>query len=148
MIISLSVSIKEILYQGRNSKWIGPAACPVCAHDRLWGHGFVLAHFDELNQGIWLKRWRCPSCGAVHRAKPEGYFKRFQACVAQIRDSLSRRLTTGFWPPGLSRGRQGHWLRGPKRHVVVFLGLPFHQRLLEGFDLLREMGRIPVSRSI
>jgi hypothetical protein len=148
MILNLLVSIKDILLQGRNFPWPRPECCHVCGHKTVWGHGFVLAFFDGLNEGIWLRRWRCPKCGCLYRMRPTGYFPRFQAPVVRIRDCLSQRIKTGFWPPGLSRGRQGHWLRALKRHVLGCLGIPFLDRLLEGFDHLVDMGRIPVKRAI
>jgi hypothetical protein len=148
MILRISVSIKEILEQGLDFKWPRPKRCPSCHHCRLWGHGFVLAYFDGLSEGIWLRRWRCPMCGGVHRMKPEGYFRRFQASAAKIRRCLCRRLITGFWPKGVSRSRQGHWLRSLKRNVAAYLGLSYLDRFMEGFDRLVKMGRIPVGRFI
>jgi hypothetical protein len=80
--------------------------------------------------------------------RPAGYFPRFQTPVHQIRQNLVCRLKTGRWPPSASRNRQGHWLRALLRNVTAFLGLTFKDRLLDGFDRLIQMGRIPVSRSV
>ena len=148
MILTLPVSLKDICRLGKNFPWPRPDKCPRCGHPRLWAHGFVLAFFDCISGGALLRRWRCPECGGVYRMKPCGYFPRFQARADKIRYSLSTRLTTGFWPPGLSRGRQGHWLRSLKRQAAAWLGIRFLDRLLEAFDLLMAQGRIPVSRSI
>ena len=148
MILYCPVSIKDIWLLGKKFLWPRPSKCPRCGHPGLWGHGFVLAFFDGISGGVLLRRWRCPKCGGVHRMKPCGYFRRFQASTEEIRHSLSTRLATGSWPPDLSRGRQGHWLRSLKRQAAACLGIRFLDRLLEAFDRLWGQGRIPVSRSI
>jgi hypothetical protein len=108
----------------------------------------VLAYFDGFDEGVFLKRYRCPGCGCVIRLRPDGYFSRFQASIDAIRFSLSYRLRHGRWPPELSRSRQGHWLRALKRKVLVYLGQCWEAGLLEAFDQLLVQGINPVSRSI
>ena len=148
MIISLPVSIKQIRSLGRSFPWPRPPCCPSCHHPTLWGHGFVPAYFDDLPEGILLRRLRCPCCGAVHRLKPAGYFRRFQASISSIRHALWHRLQGGRSPTCLCRVRVSHWLKGLKRQVAARLGLGFNNRLLEGFDLLAAMGIVAVGRSI
>mgnify|MGYP006302911897 CR=1 FL=1 len=148
MIISLPVSIKKIHRLGRDFPWPRPGSCPVCHSGRLWGHGFVLAYFDDLPEGLWLRRYRCPLCGSVHRLKPEGYFRRFQASVSTIRGAIERRLITGRWPPGVCRVRYAQWLKNLSRQVMARLGRWYMGRLLCGFDRLIRLGAIPVTRSL
>ena len=146
MILSLCVSIKEIVERGRDFPWPRPECCPRCRSDRVWGHGFAGSLFDGFLGQVLLKRWRCPDCRCVMKARPHGYFDRFQAPIATIRSSIACRLKTGRWPPGSSRSRQGHWLRSLHRKIQAHLGIQWIDRLVAGFDLLIEKGIIPVRR--
>ena len=147
MILAVCVSLNEILEKERDFPWPRPEGCPKCGGERIWFHGFVLAFFDGFTIGLWLRRFRCPDCKGVHRMRPSGYFKQFQASVASIHLSIVRRLETGRWPLGLSRSRQGHWLRALKEKALAFLGLDWLDRLVEAFERLIDMGEIPASRS-
>ena len=148
MIIYVSAMIKEIFSLGKRYPWPRPKQCPCCAGRRVWGHGFVLALFDGFDEGLWLRRFRCPLCGCVVRLRPEGYLSRFQASVESIRLSLSHRLEKGRWPPFLSRSRQGHWMRALRRKSEAYLGKLWRGGLMEAFDHLLCRARNPVSRSI
>jgi hypothetical protein len=148
MILSLCVSIKEIVECGRDFPWPRPESCPRCRSDRVWGHGFVGSLFDGFLGQIFLKRWRCPDCRCVMKARPDGYFNRYQAPIEKIRSSIAYRLRTGRWPPGTSRSRQGHWLRALRRNVKARLENQWIAGLIAGFDRLIEKGVIPVCRSI
>ncbi len=147
LILQVAVCVKMIFEMGKEFPWPRPQSCPRCK-GRVWGHGFVQACFDGFMNPLWLRRYRCPDCGMVMRLRPKGYWRRFQASAAVIRDRLSYRVRTGRWPPGLSRGRQSHWFRALKRRVLAYLGQSWTGRLMEGFDRLLEMRQIPVSRSI
>lgn len=94
-----------------------------------------------------LRRYRCPECGCVIRLKPKGYFKRFQAAMETIRAGIRHRLETNKWPPAISRGRWNHWFKALGRQAKAHLGHACCD-LLQAFDRLCELGRIPVSRSI
>lgn len=148
MILSLCVSIKEIVECGRDFPWPRPTSCPRCRGNRVWGHGFVGCLFDGFLEQVLMKRWRCPDCRCVMKARPEGYFTRFQARMEKIRSSIAYRLRAGRWPPGSSRSRQGHWLRALRRNVKARLEDRWTAGLIAGFDSLLEKGLIPVSRSI
>jgi hypothetical protein len=114
----------------------------------VWGHGYVGAFFDGLTDLLFLKRYRCPDCNCVIRYRPAGYFRRFQAPVKEIRSRIAHRLKKERWLPGLSRSRQGHWLRGLKKQTAAHLENTWSRGLLEAFDRLLDLGRTPVSRSI
>jgi len=148
LILFVAAKIKEIFREGKDYPWPRPEVCPRCEVSGVWGHGFVLALFDGLNEGLWLRRYRCPECGCVVRLRPEGYFSRFQASVDSIRLSLSYRLDRERWPPCVSRSRQGHWMRALRRKVEAYLGKSWGGGLIGGFDHLVSLGRNPVSRSI
>ena len=148
LIFLVGAKIKEIFALGRDYPWPRPELCPRCHERAVWGHGFVLAYFDGFDQGVLLRRYRCPGCGCVIRLRPEGYFSRFQASIATIRFALSHRLRRGRWPPHLSRSRQGHWLRALRRKAAAYLDQRWRQGLIAAFDRLVCCGIIPVSRSI
>jgi hypothetical protein len=148
MIIFVRACLKEIFDKQRAFAWPRPERCPLCQLSKLWGHGFVLAYFDGIAGGIYLRRYRCPECRCVVRLRPLGYFARIQAPIAVIRASIGQRLATGRWPSGSSRSRQGHWLRALIRNAVAFLGHAWKSRLLEAFAGLIGLGVIPVSRAM
>ena len=148
MILSVSDSIKKIVEWGRDFPWSRPDTCPRCRGNRVWGHGFTGAFFDGCIEQVVLRRWRCPDCRCVMRARPDGYFDRFQAPIEKIRSSIAFRFATGRWPPGTSRSRQGHWLRSLSRNVKAHLKDQWVTGLIAGFDRLIEKKIIPVCRSI
>jgi len=148
MILPVVVVLKEIYEKGRDYLWPRPQACPKCKEARLWGHGFVSACFDGFSSALLLRRYRCPHCGCVIRLKPEGYFRRFQSPIETIRSALRNFIEKKPPPSGISRTRDGHWLKALKRKATACLGDPFRHRLLDAFDRLMAMGKIPVSRSI
>jgi hypothetical protein len=101
-------------------------------------------------RGGLLRRYRCSGRRAVLRARPDGHFRRFQASIVPMRSSIAVRLETGRRqrePPG-SRSRRGHWLRALIKNVCGRFGMEWRNRLMEGFDELMEMGRIPVTRGV
>ena len=148
MIVFVLVSIKEIVAKGRDFAWPRPEVCPRCEGHRIWCHGFVTAFFDGFSEQVVLRRWRCPECRCVMRARPSGYLERLQASVETVRTCIAFRLETGRWPPGGSRSRQGHWLRSLTRKVSAYFGQAWSSRLLEGFDVLLHRGENPVCRRI
>lgn len=148
MIIAVAAQLKEIMDKAKQYPWPRPGQCPRCHRQRVWGHGFVEAWFDECHSSIYLRRYRCPECGCVIRLKPKGYFKRFQTCIEAIRRSIGQRLLTGGWSGQSSRSRCGHWLRSLRRKAKAYFGNGFGGDLLEAFDRLYRMGKVPVSRAI
>ena len=148
LIFFVAAKIKEIFSLGRRYPWPRPEHCPRCEGRRVWGHGYALAYFDGFEEGLWLRRYRCPECGCVMRLRPEGYLSRFQASLESIRLSLSHRLLRGRWPPCLSRSRQRHWMKALKRKVEAYLGKRWTRGLMVAFDHLLSLGKNPVSRSI
>jgi hypothetical protein len=147
MIFSVLVSIKEIVERGRDFPWPRPQMCPRCEGHRVWCHGFVTAFFDGFSEQVFLRRYRCPECRCVMRARPSGYFERVQASIETVRSSIAFRLEYGRWPGG-SRSRQGHWLRSLTRRVCALLGQGWSKRLVEGFDELMLIQENPVCRRI
>jgi hypothetical protein len=148
MILPVTVNLKEIEEKGRHYQWIRPELCLRCKESHLWGHGFVESWFDGYVHALLLRRYICPLCGCVIKLKPQGYFKRFQATIERIRFHIAKRLKTGKWPQGCSCSRCRNWLSALKRQTMAHLGIEWIRHLLQAFDRLTEMGKVPVSRSI
>jgi hypothetical protein len=72
---------------------------------------------------VWVKRWRCPDCGAVHTCRPRSHWRRFLAPISVILASLGAKLGRLRWPQGESRQRQQYWYHG---YLIqsCFHGLP------------------------
>jgi len=148
MVIFSAVKLKDLFEKEREYPWQKPANCPRCIGCRLWGHGFAEAIFDGYAQSLLLKRYRCPDCGCVIRLRPQGYFKRFQVQVATIRLSIALKSTSNQWLAGISRSRQGHWLRALRKRIEAYLTQTWAKGIVAGFDALLQLGQIPVSRAI
>jgi hypothetical protein len=141
MILPVVAVLKEIRERGREYLWPKPKICPCCKADRLWGHGLVLAYFDDVREGIFLRRYRCPHCGCVIRLKPTGFFKRFQSPIETIRSSVLRRFDKARSPTMVSRTREAHWVKALERKTKAYLGDSFGGGFREAFDRLCGMGR-------
>lgn len=148
MIIKVKIDIKEIFRQGKNFIWQRPSVCPCCKDPRLWGHGFVFSFFDGFDQGIYLKRYRCPYCKTVLKLKPYGYFKRFQANARQILASVINRVYCDRYLPGISWSRQHFWFTALKRNIAAYLPINWLKSVVAGFIELVGMGKTPVSSPI
>jgi hypothetical protein len=148
LILAVQACVKALAKLGRHFPWPRPEICPGCHEHPLWGHGFVLAYFDEVAEPVWLRRYRCPLCRLVIRMKPAGYWPRFHATIAVIRESLQRRMKDRRWLPHLSRSRQRHWLRGLRIQILIHFGTSWSGDFLEAFDLLSRRGIVAASRSV
>jgi hypothetical protein len=72
----------------------------------------VLRYFDGYEEGLWLKRYRCADCTAVHTVRPQSHYRGFWASIASILDSLFEKALHKRWCSALSRQRQQYWWRG------------------------------------
>jgi hypothetical protein len=108
----------------------------------------VPAYFSISNDILFLRRLRCPQCGAVHRLRPKTHWRRFQTPIEAIRQAIAHRVNTHRWRADLSREGQRQWWRRLRRLVKAVVGISFAGCLLAGFDAVRTRGFIPVSRSI
>ena len=112
LILYLSVNCSEISRVGRGFSWPRPSRCPRCRGSRLWGHGYVRRFFDGTVGALWMKRWRCPDCGAVHTMRPETHWRGFWAERTTILTSLEGKESGRRWLSNLGRERQQYWWRG------------------------------------
>jgi len=72
----------------------------------------VPRYFDEMVEPVWIKRWRCPECGAVHTLRPHTHWRRFWAALVLITLSLKAKIEGRRWRRDVSRQRQQYWWRG------------------------------------
>ena len=108
----MSASLAQIMSQGKLFPWTRPPRCPRCGCRKLWGHGYVGRYFDGFSEQIWMKRWRCVECGAVHTCRPATHWRRFLAPIAIILASLAAKLGGRPWLRDESRQRQQYWHQG------------------------------------
>lgn len=109
MIFYCTASAEDIQKEGKEFKWTRPV-CPKCG-SRVHGHGFVSRFFNAVAGCIFVRRWRCPSCGMVITCRPAEYWPRYHESISKIFESLIYRVTHRKWPPITGRQRGGHWIR-------------------------------------
>jgi hypothetical protein len=141
LILYLSVNLHEVSRAGKGFSWARPFGCPRCNGARLWGHGYVERYFEELDGPVWMKRWRCPECGAIHTARPLEYWRGFWASSSTILASLWTRVEKHRWLESLSRQRQEYWWRGLEISRVV-------AAMAEGLEELLDAGTIIATHSL
>ena len=61
---------------------------------------------------VFLKRYRCPDCRAVHTLRPRTHWRRFWASILVIVTSISRKLEGLKKETPPSRCRQQYWVSG------------------------------------
>jgi hypothetical protein len=93
-------------------------SCPGCGGPRLWGHGYVLRYFFGFINGLWMKRWRCPDCGAVHSCRPEAYLPGMQYPQEIQRMSLEAKLAGKIFLTSLPRQNQQYWWKAFQRQCL------------------------------
>jgi len=108
----------------------------------------VLAYFDMFQEGVWLKRYKCPVCGTIITIRPKGYFPRFQSPIKTIRKSVTLKESKNKWMEGISRSRQMHWIRALRRRIAAYWGNVCAYGLKGAFEYFARMGVAGVSRAI
>lgn len=146
MVLHVAADVNEIARLGKDFPWIKPAGCPRC-HQPLWWHGFTLAYFPPLVAAVFLRRLRCSCCKAVHRLKPDGYWRRFRTPIIEIQSCVEHRTVSGRWCSEQPRERQRQWWRRLRRLAAAVLGLAIAGDTMHSFQALFEKGFIPVSSS-
>ena len=109
LILHVRVDVKRLREDGKQYPWPRPRRCPRCG-GRLWGHGYVPRYFEDA-QPFWMKRWRCPECGAVHTARPRRFWPRFRYGIGTILKTLRTKIRNDRWQP-FSHQVQLYWWRG------------------------------------
>jgi hypothetical protein len=113
LILSFSVNVKLLFAEGIEFAWDKPGDCPKCGGCRLWGHGFVTRYFEGVDTTyLWVKRWRCPDCKAVHTARPKQFFGRFRYAITTILACLYEKIVRGKWMNCIPFQVQQYWYAG------------------------------------
>jgi transposase-like protein len=112
LILYNRLEIEKLQEFGKDFPWKKPEYCPVCKSKRLWGHGYVIRYFSKGQEGVYLKRWRCPECGAVHTVRPEGFLPRIMTPIKGIYNVLVNKLNGGTFFREFSRQSQQYWWKG------------------------------------
>lgn len=146
MVLPVAADVNEIARLGRNFPWVKPAFCP-CCQQPLWWHGFVLAYFAPLVEGVLLRRLRCSCCKAVHRLRPQGYWRRFRSSISEIQRCIEQRAASVRWLSEWPRSRQRQWWRRLHGMAVAVLGLATAGCPTGAFRALSARGYVPVSTS-
>ena len=111
-VLYFAVDFKGLQECGKGYPWPRVERCPECGGRRLQGHGYARRYFDGEADALWVKRYRCPDCGAIHTSRPEGHWRRFLAGWQAIVESLTLKLQAGHWSERFSRQRQEYWWNG------------------------------------
>ena len=145
LILHFAVDVKRLVEEGKDFCWPRPERCPRCEGRRLWGHGYVRRYFEGWSERIWIKRYRCPDCRAVHTLRPERFYKGFYYSTWTILASILNRIVHNRWLRCLSRQVQQYWWRGLRRQASRFQNV----KVPDSFALMRLLseGIIPVSHS-
>ena len=142
LVLPLSVDIAVVISQGKLYPWPRPRRCPRCGGMRLWGHGYVARYLDDTVEPLWMKRWCCVECGAVHTVRPTTHWRRFWAPITLICLCLSAKSQRGRWQPGICRQRQQYWWHGYQMQSL-FDGSP-----AAGVETLIDTGIIAATHSL
>lgn len=103
--------MEKVQEEGKQYCWKKPGSCPECGSCRLWGHGFVLRNFVGFAFGLWMKRYRCPDCHAVHTCRPETFLPGMQYPAEVQSASLQAKLSEKPFLKSCPRQIQQHWMK-------------------------------------
>jgi hypothetical protein len=141
LVLLVSVDFSLLRSAGKSYPWERPPCCRRCQGLRLWGHGYVARYFDGEPGRLWMKRWRCPDCGAVYTMRPSTHWRGFLSPWWLILASLLQKVVQGRWLSVAGRQRQQYWRRGYLKQRQVSGGLA-------GVEELHDAGIIVATHSL
>lgn len=103
------IDLEKLQESGKHFLWKKPRSCPECGSRRLWGHGYAMRNFVGFALGLWMKRYRCPDCRAVHTCRPEGFLPGMQYPVQTQKSCLETKIDGKPFLRSVSRQSQQHW---------------------------------------
>jgi len=109
LVLHFRVDVKYLCEVGKRYCWPKPSTCPGCGGMRLWGHGFVGRYFEGFVNPLWMKRFRCPDCTAVHTGRPGGFLNGIRSPAEVVRSCLAAKITNNRWLRSVSRQNQQYW---------------------------------------
>lgn len=119
LLLYWSVDVKSLHVLGKSYPWPKPMQCPTCEGQRIWGHGYSSRYFEGFIEPLWVKRYRCPDCSAVHTCRPRTYFARYRYPVLAVLMSLLNKVIHGRWLRCISRQNQLPWYRAARAWCSV-----------------------------
>jgi len=69
-------------------------------------------YFSFSKEGLYLKRYRCPDCHAVHTVRLEGFLPRVQTSIDKIISVVKSRIDGKKYLLKLNRQSQQYWWKG------------------------------------
>lgn len=111
LLLYVAIDVKALSEAGPRYQWSKPSRCPKCLGLRLWGHGYVARYFEGIAESVWLKRFRCPDCKAVHTCRPDGYLRSIRHPASIVALCLAQKILHGRWMRCLCRQLQQYWYR-------------------------------------
>lgn len=109
LILHFPVDVKVLYEFGKRHCWPKPPRCPRCGGVRLWGHGFARRYFEGFVKPLWVKRFRCPDCTAVHTSRPSGFLIGIRYPADVVRSCLIGKIMDNRWLRGVVRQNQQYW---------------------------------------
>jgi hypothetical protein len=142
----VAVDVQRLVELGKKYPWPKPARCLFCASPRIWGHGFVQRYFEGFVHPLWVRRLRCPDCGAVYTLRPDLFYRRLRYSLRTILSSLMTKITDGCWLPSLPRQNQQYWYRGLRLQSLRIKNIVFPD--MTALKEIISSGFIPASHSL
>ena len=134
LILIIRLCMEKLQVLGKDFPWEKPERCPECGSIGLWGHGYVLRYFHEIVTGLWIKRYRCPDCHAVHTLRPFDYSPGFQYSWTTIQNSIQEKKNGSNFLKTVSRQCQQYWFKAYRfqqkrqRNFTVSYDIPSSQK--------------------
>lgn len=137
LLLYCEVDVKALFDQGKAYVWPRPGICPRCSCVRLWGHGYAERYFEGFDEPLWVKRYRCPDCRAVHTCRPHLFMARQRYSVVAVLMSLLQKILQGRWLKCISHQAQLWWYRSVQRwcsqkQIVIVLTVSHLRQYLAG----------------
>ena len=111
MVLHFIIDVKVLSEVGKAYSWPRPMRCPECGSVKIWGHGYVGRYFEEVSDLVWVKRYRCDECSAIHTCRPWGYLKGFRYSCRVICLCLQSKIRDNHWLRCVFRQNQQYWYR-------------------------------------
>ena len=123
MVLHVTVDVKRLFELGRLYPRL--VRCCSCNSVRVWGHGYVTRYFEGFIYPLWIRRFRCPYCGAVCTLRPDSFVKGFRCALETILSSLVKRITDHRFQSSIPRQVQQYWHKGLRRQASRTRNAPY-----------------------
>jgi hypothetical protein len=111
LVLHFSIDVKVLHKLGKKYLWPKPERCPVCGSFQLWGHGYASRYFEQYVEPLWVKRFRCPGCFAIHTCRPAGFLQGIRHSACGVYECLLSKIRNNRWLRAVARQNQQYWYR-------------------------------------